>query len=92
MVDLGDLVVASEVVVEAQSINATGLADRPVAEVIEVVREAITDGGWELLSFDNEGFEAEILGTNAAGDLLGAELSIASCEEQTRVALSLVLS
>ncbi|WP_372735854.1 hypothetical protein [Nocardioides sp.] len=90
VLDLGDLVVANEVIIEPDSINASGLADRPVAEVIEVVQGAIREGGWEFLSFDDEGFEAEILATNQAGDLLGVELSAAPCEDQTRVAISLL--
>jgi hypothetical protein len=88
--DLGDAVGWSSVEAGATSVNAVGIApDTDLATVLATSRDAVDAAGWEPLTLDDEGFEAELLARDDAGGLLAVNLRESTCPGQVLVAVSI---
>ena len=62
--------------------------DSSTADLLPTVRAAADAGGWDVFSLDDEGFEAELLARDEAGELLGVNLRDGACPGQVLVAVS----
>lgn len=88
--DLGDAVGWSSIEADATSVNAVGIAPgTDLATVLDLSRDAVDAAGWDPLSLDDEGFEAELLARDDAGSLLAVNLREATCPGQVLVAVSI---
>lgn len=88
--DLGDAVGWSSVEVDATSVNAVGIAPgTDLATVLAAGQDAVAAAGWDPLSLDDEGFEAELLARDDAGGLLALNLRESTCPGQVLVAVSI---
>ena len=88
--DLGDAVGWSDIRVDETSVNATGVApDTDLATVLALSQDALDAAGWDPLTLDDEGFEAELLARDDAGGLLAVNLREATCPGQVLVAVSI---
>ena len=89
-IDLGEAVGWSDVRAERNAVNAAGIApDTDLAALLTQVQEAVDAAGWDPLSLDDEGFEAELLARDDAGGLLAVTLREATCPGQVLVAVSI---
>ncbi|CAM3570930.1 hypothetical protein NOMA109596_00710 [Nocardioides marinus] len=87
--DLGSSVTWSVASGRTGSVNASGVAtDSSTADLLPTVRAAADAGGWDVFSLDDEGFEAELLARDEAGELLGVNLRDGACPGQVLVAVS----
>ena len=87
--DLGDSVTWSVASGRTGSVNASGVAtDSSTADLLPTVQAAADAAGWEVFSLDDEGFEAELLARDDAGELLGVNLRDGACPGQVLVAVS----
>jgi hypothetical protein len=88
--DLGDAVGWSSIEAGATSVNAVGIAAHTdLAAVLASSQGAVDAAGWEPLSLDDEGFEAELLARDDAGGLLAVNLRESTCPGQVLVAVSI---
>lgn len=88
--DLGDAVGWSSIRVEESTVNAVGVAPgTDLSTVLADVQAALDPGGWDPLTLDDEGFEAELLARDDAGGLLAVTLREATCPGQVAVAVSI---
>ena len=62
--------------------------DSSTADLLTTVQAAADAAGWEVFSLDDEGFEAELLARDDAGELLGVNLRDGACPGQVLVAVS----
>lgn len=88
--DLGDTVGWSDVRVDETTVNATGVAaGTDLAAVLALSQDALDAAGWDPLTLDDEGFEAELLARDDAGGLLAVNLREATCPGQVLVSVSI---
>ena len=87
--DLGDSVTWSVASARQGAVNASGVArDSSTADLLPTVQAAADAAGGEVFSLDDDGFAAELLARDDAGELLGVNLRDGACPGQVLVAVS----
>lgn len=86
-VPLAEHGIVTEIEVEGGYVGATAVSDIQIVELYPPLARALLDGGYDIVSSDNEGFEAEIFFARGEGTTGAYRLREGPCPGQVTIKL-----